>query len=124
MATLKGGIKMSHRNYSKYSEQPKEEVTKQISAEEIIPEVSDDQTTTEIITENVSQEPELVIGIVDNTERLRVRKEDNVDSEILCILEKDSEVNIDLQNSTEFFYKIMTSAGVEGYCMRNFIKLK
>lgn len=124
MATLKGGIKMSHRSYSKYSEQQKEEVTKQISAEEIIPEVSDDQTTTEIITENVSQEPELVIGIVDNTERLRVRKEDNVDSEILCILEKDSEVNIDLQNSTEFFYKIMTSAGVEGYCMKNFIRLK
>lgn len=115
---------MSHRNYSKYSEQPKEEVTKQISAEEITPEVSDDQTTTEIITENISQEPELVIGIVDNTERLRVRKEDNVDSEILCILEKDSEVNIDLQNSTEFFYKIMTSAGVEGYCMKNFIRLK
>lgn len=130
---------MSHnKNYSKFS-QKKESV----NLEEIFPE-------TETVEDDVEQEPimdpviedeaeqaqEIVeesqeveeavptVGFVDNCERLRVRKESNVDSEELCIINKLSEVVIDLDNSTDYFYKVTTSEGVEGYCMKKFITIK
>lgn len=130
---------MSHnKNYSKFS-QKKESV----NLEEIFPE-------TEAVEDDVEQEPimdpvieaeaeqaqEIVeesqeveeavptVGFVDNCECLRVRKESNVDSEELCIINKLSEVVIDLDNSTDYFYKVTTSEGVEGYCMKKFITIK
>lgn len=65
-----------------------------------------------------------IVGYVDNCECLRVRKESNVDSEELCIINKLSKVIIDLNNSTDYFYKVTTSDGVEGYCMKKFITIK
>ena len=130
---------MSHnKNYSKFS-QKKESV----NLEEIFPEI-------EVVEADVEQEPimdpvveaeteqaqEIVeesqnveeavqtVGFVDNCECLRVRKESNVDSEELCIINKLSEVVIDLDNSTDYFYKVTTSEGVEGYCMKKFITIK
>ena len=127
-----------NKNYSKFS-QKKENV----NLEEIFPE-------TEAVEADVEQEPimdpvvkaeaeqaqEIVeesqkveeaaptVGFVDNCECLRVRKESNVDSEELCIINKLSEVVIDLDNSTDYFYKVTTSEGVEGYCMKKFITIK
>lgn len=136
---------MSHRhNYSKYSEQPKLKSTidivndtevdpvvivKPIVETEEIQDSADELVNDEIIDQPISenvekQESESIIGIVSNTQKLRVRKEANVDSEILYIIEKDTEINIDLKNSAEFFYKIVTPAGVEGYCMKEYITIK
>lgn len=124
---------MSHnKNYSKFS-QKKENM----NLEEIFPE-------TEVVEADAEQEPimdpvveaeaeqaqEIVeeavptVGFVDNCECLRVRKESNVDSEELCIINKLSKVVIDLDNSTDYFYKVTTSEGVEGYCMKKFITIK
>lgn len=78
------------------------------------------------IVEELQEVEEAVptVGFVDNCECLRVRKESNVDSEELCIINKLSEVVIDLDNSTDYFYKVTTSEGVEGYCMKKFITIK
>ena len=35
-----------------------------------------------------------------------------------------SEVEIDLGNSTDDFYKICTASGAEGYCQKEFITIK
>lgn len=130
---------MSHnKNYSKFS-QKKESV----NLEEIFPEteaveadVEQEPITDPVIEAEAEQAQEIVkesqeveeavptVGFVDNCERLRVRKESNVDSEELCIINKLSEVVIDLDNSTDYFYKVTTSEGVEGYCMKKFITIK
>lgn len=130
---------MSHnKNYSKFS-QKKESV----NLEEIFPETEAVETDVEqepimdpVIEAEAEQAQEIVkesqeveeavptVGFVDNCECLRVRKESNVDSEELCIINKLSEVVIDLENSTDYFYKVTTSEGVEGYCMKKFITIK
>ena len=130
---------MSHnKNYSKFS-QKKESV----NLEEIFPEteaveadVEQEPITDPVIEAEAEQAQEIVkesqeveeavptVGFVDNCECLRVRKESNVDSEELCIINKLSEVVIDLDNSTDYFYKVTTSEGVEGYCMKKFITIK
>ena len=130
---------MSHnKNYSKFS-QKKESV----NLEEIFPETeaveadakqelimdpvveSEAEQAQEIVEESQKVEEAVqTVGFVDNCECLRVRKESNVDSEELCIINKLSEVVIDLDNSTDYFYKVTTSEGVEGYCMKKFITIK
>ena len=121
-----------HHNYSKYSEQPKVEkpvIEESVVEVEEIQDSADETINNEIVNQPVSENveeqiSENIIGIVSNTQKLRVRKEGNVDSEVLCVLDKDTEVNIDLENSAEFFYKIVTPAGVEGYCMKEYITIK
>ena len=126
-----------NKNYSKFS-QKKENV----NLEEIFPETeaveadAEQEPIMDPIVEEAEQAQEIVeesqkveeavptVGFVDNCERLRVRKESNVDSEELCIINKLSEVVIDLDNSTDYFYKVTTSEGVEGYCMKKFITIK
>ena len=127
-----------NKNYSKFS-QKKENV----NLEEIFPETETVEADAEqepimdpVVEEESEQAQEIVeesqkveesvqtVGFVDNCECLRVRKESNVDSEELCIISKLSEVVIDLDNSTDYFYKVKTSEGVEGYCMKKFITVK
>ena len=127
-----------NKNYSKFS-QKKENV----NLEEIFPETeaveadakqelimdpvveSEAEQAQEIVEESQKVEEAVqTVGFVDNCEHLRVRKESNVDSEELCIISKLSEVVIDLDNSTDYFYKVKTSEGVEGYCMKKFITVK
>ena len=130
---------MSHnKNYSKFS-QKKEN----INLEEIFPETEAAEADAEqepimdpVVEAEAEQAQEIVeesqeveeavptVGFVDKCECLRVRKESNVDSEELCIINKLSEVVIDLDNSTDYFYKVTTSEGVEGYCMKKFITIK
>ena len=127
-----------NKNYSKFS-QKKENV----NLEEIFPETEAVEADAEqepimdpVVEKEAEQAQEIVeesqkveeavqtVGFVDNCECLRVRKESNVDSEELCIISKLSEVVIDLDNSTDYFYKVKTSEGVEGYCMKKFITVK
>lgn len=124
---------MSHnKNYSKFS-QKKEN----INLEEIFSETEAVEADAEqepimdpVVEAEAEQAQEIVeeavqtVGFVDNCECLRVRKESNVDSEELCIINKLSKVVIDLDNSTDYFYKVITSEGVEGYCMKKFITIK
>ena len=131
-------IMLQNKNYSKFS-QKKENV----NLEEIFPETEAVEADAEqepimdpVVEEEAEQAQEIVeesqkveeavqtVGFVDNCECLRVRKESNVDSEELCIINKLSEVVIDLDNSTDYFYKVTTSEGVEGYCMKKFITIK
>ena len=102
---------MSHnKNYSKYSEKKKEEVVEETVNEEVA------------VEESIIKEP--TIGFVDGCDKLNVRVESNKDSAVAVILDKSTEVTIDLDNSTDDFYKVMTSEGVEGYCMKKFITIK
>lgn len=64
-----------------------------------------------------------VIGKISGYDKLYVRKEANVDSEPVGIVTKDDDLSIDVVNSTDDFYKVYTSNGLEGYCVKNFVKV-
>lgn len=127
-----------NNNYSKFSQKkesvnleeifPETEALEADAKQELImdPVIEDEAEQAQEIVEESQKIEEAVqtVGFVDNCECLRVRKESNVDSEELCIINKLSEVVIDLDNSTDYFYKVTTSEGVEGYCMKKFITIK
>lgn len=68
-------------------------------------------------------EPESTVGVVVDCSRLNVRTKPRADAEVVCVIERDSEVMIDEENSTKNFYKICTAVGAEGYCMKQFISI-
>lgn len=124
---------MSNKHYTQYSK---------FSGEETIlinnPELEVEDTVKEKVDEPIDGQiviPELVIpepvvepenrkfGKVSNCKKLNIRKLPSRDAEIVSELIEGSEVMIDEKESTALFYKICTEHGIEGFCMKQFIKV-
>lgn len=61
---------------------------------------------------------------VANCLRLHIFSEPNLESDVVCKVRYLTEVEIDLANSTEDFYKIYTAIGAEGFCQKEYITIK
>ena len=72
---------------------------------------------------NANIENNEVIGKISGYDKLYVRKEATVDSEPVGIVTKDDDLSIDVIHSTDDFYKVYTSNGLEGYCVKKFVKV-
>lgn len=84
----------------------------------------DEATPSEVRKEITSATKRATIsGVVTDCMKLNVRKEPNPDAEVVAIIELLSEVTVDMDASSEAFYKICTAAGIEGYCMKKYIAL-
>lgn len=99
-------------DYTKFSREEKKRpnVVRKPAAKEIVP----------------KKEPESkkeIAGIVTNCVRLNVRKEPYFDADILCTIDVSTNLIIDEEESTDEFYKICTSAGIEGYCVKTYITI-
>lgn len=61
---------------------------------------------------------------VANCLRLHIFSEPELYSEVVCKVRYLTEVKIDLDNSTEDFYKVYTAIGAEGFCQKEYITIK
>lgn len=111
------------------------EETTEESTDEVNETVEQVEETTEKVTEEVT-EPEVivpsiedgvenneVIGKISGFEKLYVRKEASKDSEPVGIVTDKDDLSIDVAHSTDDFYKVITSNGLEGYCVKEFVKI-
>lgn len=82
-------------------------------------------TAPEVIEPNTDESVENneVIGKLFGYEKLYIRKEASKESEPEGIVTNKDSLFIDLENSTEEFYKVRTSTGLDGYCMKKFVKM-
>lgn len=81
----------------------------------------EDSISEEVVTPEVAKKP-ISYGHVACL-RLRVRKEPSVEAEVLDEIVNGETVKINNSESTDDFYKVTTSKGLEGYCMKSFIVL-
>ena len=63
-------------------------------------------------------------GVVIDCAKLNIRKQPNKDAVVVTVIPVNSEVIIDLENSTEDFYKVCSVIGIEGYCMKQYIEIR
>lgn len=105
---------MAKNNYRKMYEKP--EVTNATANE---PETIEE---TPVSAPEPDPKP-YVTGIVAGCGKLNIRKEPSITADILCEVVLKSELNIDLDNSTDEWYSVCTPAGVEGFCMKKFVAL-
>ena len=136
---------MGQRNYTKFSQTPKEKENEPV----VIPEVDlpvqpeGDQE----VNVNVDLEKEPVVEldvetedkpaatektILDdvmlyNCEKLNVRKEPSKTAEVVCVMDEDTEFTVCLEESTKDFFKVYTAVDdvlYEGYCVKEYIYIK
>ena len=141
---------MSH-NYTRYSkmsgDEPmlidtfKPEVEVEVQSEPIVEEESaiiEEPIEGQTIIPEVESEPEVVvepepeptiepeirkIGKISGCKKLNVRKLPNTGATVVSELIEGAEVMIDEKASTATFYKVCTAHGIEGFCMKQFVKV-
>lgn len=127
---------MSNKHYTQYSkfsgEEPMLVNDPELEVEEAVEEKVEEPIEGQIVIPEVEPEPDpepsvepenQKFGKVSNCKKLNIRKLPSRDAEIVSELIEGSEVMIDEKESTALFYKICTEHGIEGYCMKNFIKV-
>jgi hypothetical protein len=113
---------MSRHDYTKHSKKNQNEVEEVQEVESIEPgeEVEFEETTNEI--EQPVESKTYDLGIVHGCAKLRVRSEPRFGTNVVCEIEKGTRVMIDKEQSTTEYYKIFTESGVEGFCVKTYIK--
>lgn len=125
---------MSNKHYTQYSkfsgEEPMLANDPKLEVEEVVEEKVEEPIEGQIMIPEVEPEPELSaepevqkFGQVSGCKKLNVRKLPSLDAEIVSELAEGIKVMIDEKTSTALFYKICTEHGIEGYCMKDFIKV-
>ena len=122
----------NRRNYNQYANKPESEQVKEETVEKVIEPVEETvekviepaeetvEQAVEEVTEAEEKSTEVAFGKV-NCSKLNVRKEPSINSVPLCIIEHGTRMEISEFNGE--WVKILTSDGVSGYCMREFIDL-
>lgn len=121
------------RDYTRYSKEPIETKEPVETMEPKEPMESVEIVTEDIQTVEVEQEPKIeepkieepkpITGVVTDCLKLNVRERPNTTAAILGVITAATELIIIEEESTADFYKICTSAGLEGYCMKKFVTI-
>lgn len=104
---------MGKKDYTKYNRQP-------AVTEEAIKEI---ETIEEVMEERIEEAPVYEHGFVSGCIRLNIRKDPTIKSEVVCVVEGDTELVITLNESTDDFYKVSTAAGIDGFCMKQYVTI-
>lgn len=81
--------------------------------------IADEVNKSAEVTESV--EVTNPVGIVVGCEKLNVRKEPSVNSEVVFEFPRSMEVEIFAEKSTEDWFYVCNAAGIEGFCMKKYI---
>lgn len=120
------------KNYTNYNSKfqgsreevnPVNEVVVETEAVEVVEEI--ETVEEEVVVETTEEENEMTtVGFVDCKNKLNVRKLPKKDATVLCEIPNGSSVQVNLEKSTLEWYNVITPAGIEGFCMKNFVAIK
>lgn len=63
-------------------------------------------------------------GVVTNCLRAALYQEPRANSKVLTVITALTRVSVNMDESTDAFYKVSTSNGTQGYCMKKFIAVR
>lgn len=67
---------------------------------------------------------QMKFGTVVDCPKLNIRKAPDSHAQVVCVIERGAEVEVDESESTVYFYKIYLANGIEGFCMKQFIEIE
>lgn len=65
-----------------------------------------------------------VTGVVTDCLRAAIYQEPRANSKVIKVVTLLTKVAVDMDGSTEGFYKVSTFDGIRGYCMKKFIAVR
>lgn len=129
----------NYTDYSKMTTPQVEDIEPEVELTEEIVETLEEEVETEEAVDTIAVEaaqlavdaeekteqtkPETLKGIV-TADKLNVRKVPSLNGEVAAAINKNTKVRINVEKSTLDWYKVSTSTGVSGYCMKKFIEVK
>ena len=98
-------------NYTNYSSKKPNDEPQNSIAEEV----------TEPVEDTESVEATNPVGVVVGCEKLNVRKEPSINSDVVFQFPCNMEIEIFLDKSTDDWLHVCNAAGIEGFCMKKYI---
>lgn len=77
----------------------------------------------ELLETEDAVEEETVVGVVIGCEKLNIRKGPAINSDVLCTVPVNAVLVIDMNESTNEWYSVITESGCNGYCMKKYVKV-
>lgn len=106
------------------TKEPEEIVTEEsdnLEVEKLTEKEINQLTDNDII--NIENPEKSIEGIVFNCTKLNVRQLDSKESRIVDVIDANSKVLINVNKSTNEYYNVITSSGIEGYCLKQYIQI-
>ena len=118
---------MSNHNYSKYSNKNYNNVTEEVETVETVEDFVLEPAETPVVepvveTAETVTLPTTAKGVVDGCARLNVRVAPYASANAICTISSGAEVTINVDESADEWFSICTASGVNGYCMKRYIK--
>lgn len=110
---------MSNHNYKQYYNKANEEQKPVVEPEVIEPVVEPEFVEPEVVQPTA---PVTVDGKVVKCKMLNVRIAPRKDADVLAVVDCGAKLVIDVDRSLEDWYSVCTVAGIEGYCMKEFVE--
>lgn len=117
---------MGNKNYSKYSKKSNNKIVMDdlVGTFKLTPDPVNEEIADNIeVDDKIDPIPATITGC----NNLYVRELPTKNSKSLCIVDKYTDIKVDIHESTKDFYKVqvmIAEAVINGYCMRQFIKFK
>ena len=115
-----------HHNYNNYSKPSNDKVEKtepEVRTENLEDKIPVVDTDTGVQKDKEEEVEVVISGKVVDCDLLNVREHASSDANVVCKINKDDEVIVNKDKSTNDFYKVCTATGIEGYCMKRFIAI-
>lgn len=115
---------MSKNNYNKMFNAAKEDadtIMETTSLDAANTEAETEEQEIEIKVATDAEETTEVVGVVCDCVKLNVRKDSDIKSDIVTVLNAGEEVIIDTELSTDDWYFVLNESG---YCMKKYISVK
>lgn len=81
----------------------------------------EENTLTSDETTKIATKHEKTEGTVSNCTQLNIRKEPSETSEVIMVVSSHDKLMIELDESTDDWFKVCTAAGIEGFCMKKYV---
>lgn len=91
---------------------------------EKVNDVTEEVPDTEVEDKTEAPVTGFVTGIVTDCLRLNIRKEPRRYADVVCVVDALAKVTVNLDKSTEDWYRVTTEKGFGGYCMKKFVTVK
>lgn len=106
--------------YMGYDEETKSlaDVTEEV--EEEIAEVNESEEVTKEVTKEADS---TVVGYVSGCLKLNIREEGYPGANVVCVVPEKTALLIEVAESNDEWYKVYTEAGMEGFCMKQYVTL-
>ena len=89
-------------------------------AESMVEEIIEEPVVEEVVEESKNSHESLV-GYVTGCEKLNIRKDPYIKSDIVCVVSEKDVLLVDQNKSTNEWYRVYTETGFDGYCMKRYV---